>query len=96
VTCSVTGPGGVYGADGSRRHRVGKSKGMGGGAREGRCGMIYTSIVMASTNSCFNRGVTGTCVTVSIQGTCRFKTLVKPITGDSHRAVFACFMIRVV
>jgi len=70
VTCSAIGPGGVYGADGSQRHRIGKSKGMGGGAREGRCGMIYPSAVMASTNPCFNRGATGTCVTVSIDGTC--------------------------
>jgi len=58
--------------------------------------MIYSSIVMESANPCFNRGATGTCVTDSIPGTCRFKTLVTPITGDAHRTGFACFMIRVV
>jgi hypothetical protein len=40
VTCSVIWPDDVHGSDGSRRLGIGKSKGMGGGAREGRRGMI--------------------------------------------------------
>jgi len=89
VTGSVTGPDRVYGANGSRKPRIGKSKGTGGGGREGRCGMIYSSTIMASTNPCFNRGATSTCVTVSTQGSCRFNTLIRPITGVAHHSRFA-------
>ena len=96
VTCSVIGPDGAYSADGLRRHMTGKSKGMGGGAREGRWGVTRSSIVMASTNSCFNRGVNGTCVLVSIHGRCRFNILVRPIPGADHHTLFASFVVRAV
>ena len=64
-----------------------------GGAREGRCGMIYPSIVVTSTTPCFSRGAGGACVLVSIQGGC---CLVRPIAGAAHRALSAGFVIRVV
>ena len=58
--------------------------------------MIYTSIVVTSTNPCFNRGASGACVLVSIRGRCCFKTLVRPINGAAHRALSAGLVIRAV
>ena len=69
---------------------------MGGGAREGCWGVIFSSIIMASTNPCFNRGANGTCVLVSIQGRCCSNTLVRPMTGADHRDLFAGFVVRAV
>ena len=69
---------------------------MGGGVREGRWGMIHSSIVVVSTNPYFNRGAGGTCVLVSIRGQYCFKTLVRPINGAAHRALSAGLVIRAV
>ena len=96
MTCSVIGPDGAYGAGALRRHRIGKGEGMGGGAREGRWGVICSSIVMASINPCLNRGANGTCVLVLIHGGCRLNTLVRPMTGADHHTLFARFVVRAV
>ena len=58
--------------------------------------MIFSSIVMASTNPGFNRGANGTCLFVSTQGRCHFNTLVRPMPGADHRALFASFVVRAV
>ena len=57
--------------------------------------MICSSIVMASTNPCFYRDANRTCMLVSIQR-CHFNTLVRPMTGADHRALFAGFVVRAI
>ena len=96
VTRLVIGPHGAYGANGSRRHRSGESRGMAGGAREGRRSVRYPSAAVTSPNPCFNRDANCTCVLVSIQGRCCFKPLVRPINRTARPALSAGLVIRAV